>query len=243
MTESPSPARPKARPRLSIARPGALGLSLLLHSVAVAAGVIYGPVFSSELRPLPIQAANWQSPEESPEIETPEEPPQEIREVEKLEPELADPEEQPLAEKELPFDFEPLEAEPEEPRERPMEHWLSQLLPKKKPVDPEPREAVAKPAPEEPAPAPAKAEPEPIVGKNPSPRYPKRAIQLQLQGVAEIRVDVDADGHVTKAVLVRSTGAQILDREALRTVRGWRFEGGPGSTIVEIEFRLTDREQ
>ncbi|PIE23879.1 MAG: hypothetical protein CSA62_05645 [Planctomycetota bacterium] len=239
MTQSPSQARSKDLRLLPVARPGAMGFSLLFHSLVVALGVVFGEALPSRPQSLPIRAADWQSPEERPEIEVEKESPQEIQVPELSEPKLLDPEMKVLAEERPFFELETLDLEPQEPKPRPLQHWLARVLPEKKPVEEQRPEPVEQPSPKQPPPA--RAEPEPIAGQNPSPRYPKRAIKLQLEGLAEIRVVVAKEGHVLKAEIIRSTGAQILDQEALRAVRTWRFAGGPGTTVVEIEFRLLGR--
>lgn len=49
-----------------------------------------------------------------------------------------------------------------------------------------------------------------------------------LDGRVVVHVSVDGGGHVTSARLVQSSGDDVLDEHALRSVRGWRFVVPPG---------------
>lgn len=82
-----------------------------------------------------------------------------------------------------------------------------------------------------------------------APRYPPAAIRYRLQGAVKLEVSVDPAGEVVEVSVVESSGHRILDDEAVRTVRAWRFhpalrDGEPvGSRIVvPIEFLLDDTE-
>ncbi|MCU0863709.1 MAG: energy transducer TonB [Planctomycetes bacterium] len=92
-------------------------------------------------------------------------------------------------------------------------------------------------------PAPAAAEPlarvlVPIAGTTIAPRYPASARRRDQEGTVLLAVTVAADGSVRDALVVRSSGHMVLDEEAVRTVRLWRFAGGPGVCEQAIEFRL-----
>lgn len=59
---------------------------------------------------------------------------------------------------------------------------------------------------------------------NPLPPYPLLARRRGLEGVAVLRAHVDDSGRCTELKLAHSSGHQVLDDAALRTVRDWRFQ-------------------
>lgn len=75
------------------------------------------------------------------------------------------------------------------------------------------------------------------------PVYPRRAIELNQQGEALVRVRLDPDGTVAEILLWRGSGFALLDRAALAAVRGWHFlpalrDGRPVAAWVEIPVRF-----
>lgn len=85
------------------------------------------------------------------------------------------------------------------------------------------------------------------VADNPPPKYPPRARRLGHEGTVVVGVSLDAEGQVLGVELVRACAHRSLNREALETVRGWRFEpstrdGVPeaGRIEIEVEFDLTN---
>jgi protein TonB len=73
--------------------------------------------------------------------------------------------------------------------------------------------------------------------------YPPRAIELNQQGEAVVRVRLDPDGSAVEIVLFRGSGFELLDRAALAAVRGWHFlpavrDGRPVAAWVEIPVRF-----
>jgi protein TonB len=75
------------------------------------------------------------------------------------------------------------------------------------------------------------------------PTYPPRAVELNQQGEAVIRVRLDAEGATVEVVLFRGTGFELLDRAAVAAVRGWHFlpamrEGRAVPAWVEIPVRF-----
>lgn len=81
--------------------------------------------------------------------------------------------------------------------------------------------------------------------QNPEPNYPRAARMRGMQGVVQLKVLVDENGRALKIVLSDSSGFNILDREAIRTVEQWRFipasENGiavRGEVLVPIRFEL-----
>ncbi len=75
------------------------------------------------------------------------------------------------------------------------------------------------------------------------PVYPQRAIELNQQGEALVRVRLDPDGSAAEILLWRGSGFALLDRAALTAVRGWHFlpamrDGRPVAAWVEIPVRF-----
>lgn len=73
--------------------------------------------------------------------------------------------------------------------------------------------------------------------------YPPRAIELNQQGEALVRVRLDMTGTAVEIVLHRSSGYHSLDRAALAAVRTWHFlpamrDGRPVPSWVEIPVRF-----
>lgn len=69
-------------------------------------------------------------------------------------------------------------------------------------------------------------------------RYPPEARRKGWEGTVILKLEVTADGSLAEAALHRSSGYDILDRAALRMIRSARFEGGPGTLLQPIEYRL-----
>ena len=66
----------------------------------------------------------------------------------------------------------------------------------------------------------------PLYASNPPPEYPIQARRRGLQGTVILEALINANGSVTDIRLSVSSGHSILDRAALRSVRGWRFTPG-----------------
>jgi len=66
----------------------------------------------------------------------------------------------------------------------------------------------------------------PLYASNPPPEYPMQARRRGLQGVVTIEALIDASGNVADLRLFASSGHSILDKAALSSVRGWRFQPG-----------------
>ena len=80
---------------------------------------------------------------------------------------------------------------------------------------------------------------------NAAPEYPRFARQRGIEGRVLLRVLVSADGTAGRVELARSSGNELLDQSALRTVGQWRFvPARRGQTAVEawvevpVAFRL-----
>ena len=72
----------------------------------------------------------------------------------------------------------------------------------------------------------------------PTPQYLFEARAKHLQGEGVVRLDVERKtGHVTSARMLQSTGHQILDDEAVKTFRAWRFKPGSVSGVrIPVRF-------
>jgi len=73
------------------------------------------------------------------------------------------------------------------------------------------------------------------------PEYPREARDKGLtgKGVAMVKVD-PRTGYVTSALMLKSTGQEILDNAALRTFRQWRFKPRTVTTL-EIPVQFTTK--
>ena len=69
----------------------------------------------------------------------------------------------------------------------------------------------------------AVAEAKPAYIKNPAPIYPEYARRQGWEGVVFLKVLVHADGTVGEIEVFQSSGYQILDESAFKTVRTWQF--------------------
>lgn len=72
------------------------------------------------------------------------------------------------------------------------------------------------------------------------PRYPEAARRGSIEGTVVVHLQVDRRGRVADATLRQSSGSELLDREALRTVRLWRFsrDDAGRESVHRIVFRL-----
>ncbi|VAW85819.1 hypothetical protein MNBD_GAMMA17-2164 [hydrothermal vent metagenome] len=83
---------------------------------------------------------------------------------------------------------------------------------------------------------------------NPKPRYPRAAKKRGMEGVVMVNVRVGHDGRPLEVLIHTSSGYGVLDRAALKAVRGWRFEAArrgntrvEGEVLVPINFELTEK--
>ena len=73
--------------------------------------------------------------------------------------------------------------------------------------------------------------------------YPKLSRKLRSQGSGSFEIRIDpATGKVNEVVILKSTGARILDIECLRALRQWRFKPGRVRVVrQDVTFRLSWR--
>jgi bla regulator protein blaR1 len=55
------------------------------------------------------------------------------------------------------------------------------------------------------------------------PRYPLQAAQQGISGYVQIKFDVDAQGKVVNASVIKSSPEQVFDKEALHALQQWRY--------------------
>jgi len=79
----------------------------------------------------------------------------------------------------------------------------------------------------------------------PPPPYPNVSARIGEEGTVQLELDVAANGRVTDARVVKSSGFARLDRAALEAVRKWRLRPATvdgravaGTLLHEIVFRL-----
>ncbi|TNW23026.1 energy transducer TonB [Xylella fastidiosa subsp. pauca] len=70
----------------------------------------------------------------------------------------------------------------------------------------------------------------------PAPRYPIEALRAGISGEVVVEIKVGTDGSVANARVLQSTPARVFDREALHTVKSWKFE--PMKIIVTTRRTL-----
>jgi protein TonB len=82
---------------------------------------------------------------------------------------------------------------------------------------------------------------------NPKPLYPALARRRGYEGTVRLKVEVLTSGKVGRIWVKQSSGYEILDRSALKTVNDWRFIparfGGipvKSTVIIPVTFQLED---
>src|SRR5438045_1858823 len=83
----------------------------------------------------------------------------------------------------------------------------------------------------------------PLIAAAPPIHYPRlsRAVRSRGLGLFEMRID-PATGKVSEVVIIKSTGARILDIECLRALGHWLFKAGTVRVVRQaVDFRLSWR--
>jgi protein TonB len=76
-------------------------------------------------------------------------------------------------------------------------------------------------------------------GRMPRPTYPALSRRNNQTGTVVVQFTIGTDGNVVAASIYKSSNWPLLDREALRTVRTWRFPSGDVMTNIKpITFTL-----
>lgn len=84
---------------------------------------------------------------------------------------------------------------------------------------------------------------EPYYLKNPTPYYPESARRKGQEGLALLTVKIDQAGYPREVTLKESSGHEVLDDSAIKTVQKWRFKparlaGLPVECTVDIPIRF-----
>ena len=245
----------RTRGRGRLRRLGPVGVSLVLHGVALGVALILlaeGPVTPERRLALQATAVAFQEAPPAPETSEvdllPEDLPVEM-DVE-LPEQLLPPDEATVSDDLPPFEMPARETAPQSEVDIPLESVGTRRPAAAKaplPVSPAP---VPAPQPQARAPA-ARPRPTParpvrrgrplklVSRPNLMNYYPAEARRRGIEGRAVVEIRVDARGVVIDAVLVTSSGSALLDRQALRVLYDYRFEPGSGGRArVPVNFRL-----
>ena len=68
--------------------------------------------------------------------------------------------------------------------------------------------------------------------------YPADALEQSIEGDVTVRYDVDTDGQVMNARVVRSHPAGVFDAAALNAVQSWRFNAPRVDGIPQMSTGL-----
>lgn len=64
---------------------------------------------------------------------------------------------------------------------------------------------------------------DPEYRNNPSPTYPKKARKKGYEGLVELLVLISVDGRASQIKIKKSTGYNILDKQAIKSIQKWTF--------------------
>lgn len=73
------------------------------------------------------------------------------------------------------------------------------------------------------------------------PRYPIQAAEQGISGYVQIKFDVDAQGKVSNASVVKSSPEKVFDKEALRALEQWQYTATGKvhkDQFVQLDFEL-----
>ena len=74
----------------------------------------------------------------------------------------------------------------------------------------------------------------------PKPRYPRRALEREKEGIVRVRLTIAPDGSVSEATVIAADPPGWFENAALDAVKQWRYQppGRPLVTEAVIEFKL-----
>lgn len=135
---------------------------------------------------------------------------------------------------------------PQKPKPTPK---VAEQAPEPAPVISDAPTAPVSAAPAAPAPVVEEKITAPIAGadylNNPPPEYPEIAQERGWEGKVQLKVHVQPDGKPDKITVIKSSGQQVLDDEAVKTVYKWSFVPAKrgetpiaGFVTVPISFNL-----
>lgn len=78
------------------------------------------------------------------------------------------------------------------------------------------------------------------------PRYPRRALKLNQEGLVILHIHIGVDGKAKEVKVAKSSGFRLLDKEAVRSVKKWDFEpehrgGNLQAVWAKVPVRFTIR--
>lgn len=78
---------------------------------------------------------------------------------------------------------------------------------------------------------------------NPPAHYPELAREAEMEGIVMVLIYVDERGNVFNVQILQSSVPRILEEEALRAARKWRFKPGrqrnqPVKTTISVPFHF-----
>ena len=74
--------------------------------------------------------------------------------------------------------------------------------------------------------------------KNPTPEYPKEALEKSIQGTTKVQVVVSKEGAVTGAKVDSSSGSKVLDDAAVACAKSWVFGKADVTDTGTISFQF-----
>lgn len=88
------------------------------------------------------------------------------------------------------------------------------------------------------------AKPEPIIPgvliqtSYRAPLYPMLSMDIEEDGIVQLRLHADTNGQITEVELVKSSGYPRLDRSAQKTAKNWRFTSAmQGKKAVPFQYK------
>ena len=73
------------------------------------------------------------------------------------------------------------------------------------------------------------------------PRYPTQAAEQGISGYVQVKFDVDAQGKVINASVIKSYPEQVFDKEAIRALQQWQYTATGiehKAQLVQLDFEL-----
>ena len=88
----------------------------------------------------------------------------------------------------------------------------------------------------------AETEVKPVYLRNPAPRYPLEARRNNWEGTVILKAFVDKNGYPVRMNIEKSSGHEVLDESALKTVKTWQFRPARiGKMAVESSVQIPVR--
>jgi protein TonB len=75
--------------------------------------------------------------------------------------------------------------------------------------------------------------------QQPQPRYPQKARDYGMEGKVLLRVHVIEDGTLKTVAVSKSSGHELLDREAIQAVKQWEFPIQKKENLYEIPIKFS----